>query len=285
MHISPGIMIKILISVMMAASLLDMYALQQLKEYSPRYNSEGFIRRNLRWLRPASLFRYILGRNTIQFLQRRTLLFPLFEIAFGLCTLVALLLHDLTREFARSLIYFVVALPISLIAWQDDDSSQAVTPDSLTIPGMLLGVFTSVLFGAQNYSGKFSLFLANVASHPKFLMAVNGLLSSIAGMLVSGGFIWLTGWIYLRLRHVEGMGQGAIKAAMVVGAFTGVKGGILDILLASIVGSIVGFVGMALGRISYRDTPMPFSSFIAMAGLVSVIAGPAVVDWRIKLYK
>jgi prepilin signal peptidase PulO-like enzyme (type II secretory pathway) len=283
---SMGIMLKALVSSMIAASLLDMYALQTLKEYSPGYSSEEFMRRNLRWLRPITFFRFIIGRNALQFMQRRTLLFPAFEMAFGVCTLVALLLHGPTGEFVRSIIYCVFALPICLISWQDEDPERAVTPDSLTIPGMLIGVFTSVLLGAQHYSGIFPLsLLKSVASNPKILTATDGLLSAFGGVVVGGGLLWLIGSLYQSLRNQEGLGRGAIKAMMLVGAFAGIKGALVGLILASVAGSIVGLIGMALGRISYRETAIPFSSFIAVGGLVPVIAGPAIVNWYIKLYK
>jgi leader peptidase (prepilin peptidase)/N-methyltransferase len=64
--------------------------------------------------------------------------------------------------------------------------------------------------------------------------------SSFAGILVGGGFLLATAWIYEKFTGVEGMGGGDIKLLAMIGAFLGWQSIPLTIFFASLAGSVIG---------------------------------------------
>jgi leader peptidase (prepilin peptidase)/N-methyltransferase len=65
-----------------------------------------------------------------------------------------------------------------------------------------------------------------------------------------------------------------VKLAAGLGAFLGLPGLVLTLLLASAGGALVGIGLMARGRADGR-TPLPFGTFLAGAALCALMAGPA----------
>ena len=49
------------------------------------------------------------------------------------------------------------------------------------------------------------------------------LLALILGAVVPSGFLWLTGELFQKLRHKEGLGFGDVKMMAMVGAFLGLR--------------------------------------------------------------
>ena len=92
------------------------------------------------------------------------------------------------------------------------DYDEQIIPDSITLPGTVLGVASS------------------------FLTPVT-LIDSLAGGAL--GFLLFLGiaWGYRRLTGVDGMGGGDIKLAAMLGTFLGWQGLLLTVFLASLGGT------------------------------------------------
>ena len=129
--------------------------------------------------------------------------------------------------------------------WIDLDFQ--LLPDSLTLPGALLGV------GA-------ALTLPGGARH------------AILGVAVGSGLLWLLAWGYLRLRKVEGMGGGDIKLAAMFGAVLGWQLTLLTLLLAALAGSLWGALLIAR-RQGGGQTALPFGTLLAPASMVAFLWG------------
>ena len=65
---------------------------------------------------------------------------------------------------------------------------------------------------------------------------------ALLGAIVPAGSIWLGGWLFEKLRHKEGLGFGDVKMLAMVGAFLGIRGALLTIMLGAVAGSVVGLV-------------------------------------------
>jgi leader peptidase (prepilin peptidase) / N-methyltransferase len=95
----------------------------------------------------------------------------------------------------------------------------------------------------------------------------------ILGALVTGGILFV-----LALIHPAGLGMGDVKLAAFLGAWLGWEG-----LLAVVLGSFAAFVP-ALGVIvvkgrAARKIGLPLAPFLAVGGIVAVLAGHDIVDW------
>jgi leader peptidase (prepilin peptidase) / N-methyltransferase len=113
-----------------------------------------------------------------------------------------------------------------------------------------------------------------------------GLLASTLGWTVSPAqALWgaALGWFVLwsiaagfkMLRGIEGMGVGDFKLLAALGAWFGAKYLVAIILMASVVGAVIGGILILVGRLKHKEVPMPFGPYLAGAGLLCLIVGPA----------
>ena len=77
---------------------------------------------------------------------------------------------------------------------------------------------------------------------------------------------------------MEGLGQGDWKLAAMLGAFLGWERMLLTILLASILGTVVGLALMA-SRGRSAQHPLPLGTFLGLAGIFVLFAGTSALDW------
>jgi leader peptidase (prepilin peptidase)/N-methyltransferase len=156
--------------------------------------------------------------------------------------------YGVTWELLPALWFAGAMLVVTLI-----DYDARIIPDAITLPGIALGIAAS------------------------FLTPV-GLLDAVLGAAVGFGSLYAVGWAYHRATGVEGMGGGDIKFAAMLGAFLGVAGLLLTVLLASLLGSLTGLSMMLLRR-GGRRTALPFGTFLAPAGLAVYVWGDLVIRW------
>ncbi len=87
------------------------------------------------------------------------------------------------------------------------------------------------------------------------------------GIVVGYGFLWLFKTVYRLVRHQEGIGQGDLELLAMIGSFLGPVGGVSTITLGSTLGTICAVVLLALKKTT-AQTPLPFGSFLAIAGMI-----------------
>ena len=128
---------------------------------------------------------------------------------------------------------------------------------------------------------------------PNALMAVGAALglglvavtdpSKLAEHLVAaaaaGGFFFV-----VVLAYPGGMGMGDVKLAAVLGLYLGASV-IPALLVALLAGTLVGVVIIAhKGAKAGRKTAFPFGPFLALGGIVGLLAGPAMIDWYLEAF-
>lgn len=159
------------------------------------------------------------------------------------------------------------------------DLSHRLLPDVITLPGIALGLALSLLVGIEDGAGTTLLQSVGLAdSQGRW----GGLLSSLLGAFVCGGFLWLVGAVYFKLKKVEGMGGGDLKLMGMVGSFLGVKLGLLTILLGSLLGALVGLAFIKMTGKDYRY-PLPFGSFLGIAAIAVALWGRQLVFWYLGI--
>jgi leader peptidase (prepilin peptidase)/N-methyltransferase len=95
--------------------------------------------------------------------------------------------------------------------------------------------------------------------------------SSLLGLLVGGLFPFLVAEAYLRIRGREGMGMGDFKMLAMVGAFLGWPLVWVTLILACVLGIVIGGGVLLLSRRG-MGTRIPFGTFIAVAALLCAFA-------------
>jgi leader peptidase (prepilin peptidase)/N-methyltransferase len=94
----------------------------------------------------------------------------------------------------------------------------------------------------------------------------------IAGV---GAFVFL---LVAVIAYPRGMGMGDVKLAGAMGLYLGASV-IPALLLAFLSGSVVGIVIIAREGAAGRKKAVPFGVFLALGGIVGVLAGPELIDF------
>ena len=90
----------------------------------------------------------------------------------------------------------------------------------------------------------------------------------------AGAFLFLFAAV---LAYPRGMGMGDVKLAGAMGLYLGIAV-IPAMLVAFLSGSVVGIAILAREGVSARKKAIPFGVFLALGGIVGVLAGPELVD-------
>ncbi len=103
----------------------------------------------------------------------------------------------------------------------------------------------------------------------------DALWGAVAGYLS----LWLVYWGFKLLTGKEGMGYGDFKLLAALGAWFGWQALIPLLLIASIVGAVVG-IAMKFTSGLREGGYVPFGPFLAFAGLIALVFGPGtVLQW------
>ena len=74
--------------------------------------------------------------------------------------------------------------------------------------------------------------------------------------------------MFLKLRHREGLGLGDVKLMLMVGAFMGLHGALMTLIVGSLGGSLIGLAYIKIARKDWSSYELPFGTFLAAAALV-----------------
>jgi leader peptidase (prepilin peptidase)/N-methyltransferase len=170
--------------------------------------------------------------------------YPLVEAATGGLFLLGLLVYGPTLLLGVRLLFICALVVLFAIDWEHQ-----ILPDAITLPGIVVGVSASAFLPP-------------------------GWASSLFGFAVGGLFPFLVAEAYFRLRGREGMGMGDFKMLAMVGAFLGWPLAWIVLILACLLGIVVGGGTLLVTRRGLA-THVPFGTFIAVAALAGVLAeGP-----------
>lgn len=176
----------------------------------------------------------------------------LVELLMGALAVALYARFGLGFAFFVSFVFVAALVVISFI-----DLDVRIVPDVISLPGILCGLIFSLL----------GYFVMGEASG-----ALPSPVSSLIGILVGGGFLLATAWIYERFTGVEGMGGGDIKLLAMIGAFLGWPSIPVTLFTASLVGSVVGITCMALTGAG-RRLALPFAPFLCAGALLFIFFG------------
>jgi leader peptidase (prepilin peptidase) / N-methyltransferase len=193
--------------------------------------------------------------------------------AVELLTAALFALTFLLRSGLTLALPFDLLFVAALVALVFIDAEHMLLPNTITYPGLALAVAARLL--VPNLYGVAAL-ADDLGSPPGWALSLAG---AALGALAGGGFLWLVGWLWKRLRGVDAMGMGDVKMMLMVGAYLGWPLTLLTIFVGVLTGSLAG-VGL-MARRGERDTQMllPFGIFLGIGALLSLLFGTRIVDW------
>jgi leader peptidase (prepilin peptidase)/N-methyltransferase len=139
-----------------------------------------------------------------------------------------------------------------LIAMTFIDADTQLLPDDLTLPLLWAGLLINL----------------NAVFVP--------LHEAVIGAAAGYAALWAVYWVFKLTTGKEGMGYGDFKLLAAIGAWLGWKMLPLVILLSSLVGALVGIALITMSKRG-RDNPIPFGPYLAVAGIIALLYGDAIV--------
>jgi leader peptidase (prepilin peptidase)/N-methyltransferase len=208
----------------------------------------------LRWFDNVPVLSYMLLRGRCRKCRDRiSIRYPVVE----LLTMAVFVAHYIVLG-ADILLVPRLLFASSLIVLFAIDLEHRLLPNVITLPGIVVGFAFSLL----------------VAPGP---------VSSLVGILVGGGVLWLIGEVYYRYAGQEGMGGGDVKMLAMIGAFLGWELTLVTLVLSSVLGSLAGILMLATGRGGMKYA-LPYGTFLALGALTASLAGSDILSWYIGLY-
>jgi leader peptidase (prepilin peptidase)/N-methyltransferase len=112
---------------------------------------------------------------------------------------------------------------------------------------------------------------------------VLSLIEAALGAVVSAGSILLVAKVYEIVRRREGMGLGDVKMVAMIGAFLGLQGSLLTLIIGSLVGGVGGLLFILLTRKDASTYQLPFGSFLGAAAIGVAMFGEPLIHWYLQL--
>lgn len=180
--------------------------------------------------------------------------YPLVELITGVLFALIFLKYGIAWVTAEYIVFAWMLIVVSFI-----DFDLMILPDVFTLSGIVLGLVGAALNPERDF------------------------LSSLYGVLIGGGFLWLVAYLYLLIRKEEGMGGGDIKLLAWIGAVLGWPAVPFVVLASSLVGSVVG-LSLALRGEAGLKSVIPFGPYLALAAILFLLGGERIGLWYISLF-
>jgi leader peptidase (prepilin peptidase) / N-methyltransferase len=210
--------------------------------------------RELAWYENVPIISWLFLRGRCRTCgERISVRYPIIELLTAVMCAGAFWYYGPTLLFVSRFVFGCALIVLFAI-----DLEHHLLPNVITLPGIVVGFAFSLVTGP-------------------------GYLSSLIGILVGGGLLFLVAEAYYRVRHEEGLGMGDVKMLAMVGAFLGWPATLMTLMMGSVAGSVVGVALIALKRGDMKYA-LPFGTFLAMGAALAATVGPDLLDWYLRFW-
>ena len=229
-------------------------------------------------------------------------MYPLVELTSGLLFVACYLQFGFTQATVKWLFFTCLIIVLTIT-----DLRIRMLPDLVNWPGFAAGLFFSAIVPPDD--GSVPVLYATLF-HRMPPRPVMGVLDALLGAAFGSFLLWAVAVLYKRVRGREGLGMGDVKMMAMVGAFLGVRGAFLTILMGTLMGTLVGISVIVVlytagwqrklaERASRRQLgsvntlrwaianqyQLPLGTFLGIAALLVVYFGPEIVMRWSQLFR
>jgi leader peptidase (prepilin peptidase) / N-methyltransferase len=147
-------------------------------------------------------------------------------------------------NFVVSAVFLAALVAITVI-----DLRHQIIPDAITLPGIVVGLATSLTMGRISW------------------------VDSLGGILLGGGL-----FVAIILVSRGGMGGGDLKLGAMLGAFLGWQALLVALFVSVMLGGICAVTLLVSGQVARKDA-IPFGPFLALGGVVALFWGHPIIAW------
>ena len=165
------------------------------------------------------------------------------------------------------------------------DSEHMILPNVITYPLLVFSVLVRIVF-PDVFAGKYindigSWPLGGLDVHPTIILSLTG---AFLGAIFGGGFLWLVGEVWKRLRGVEAMGLGDVKMMVAVGVLLGWKLTLLSTFLGAFGGALIGVFLISKQKDRDMQTQIPFGIFLGSGSIIALLFGDRIIAWYLSTF-
>jgi leader peptidase (prepilin peptidase)/N-methyltransferase len=164
-------------------------------------------------------------------------MYPIIEFLTGAMFVLTYYTFGLTLATFKFLIFGCLLIVLIVT-----DLRVRILPDAINWPGFGVGLAFSVKVPPPDGIAAALFHRSDLLQPPA---AVLGLIDALLGAALGSLLLWVAAYAYKLVRKREGMGMGDVKMMAMVGAFLGVRGAFLTILLGTLLGSVLGLTLVA----------------------------------------
>ncbi|HEX3015938.1 MAG TPA: prepilin peptidase [Desulfobacteria bacterium] len=203
----------------------------------------------LKWYDLFPVLSYIfLGGKCRQCRSHISWRYPLVEALTGMLFVLAYRYDGLSAGLIVHLVFLCLLVVIAFI-----DLEHLIIPNKLVLPGTVLGLLFTLITHSPT--------------------PISGFLSALGA-----GLFFFIIWFF----YPQGMGEGDIKLALMLGAFLGWPLIPIAIFIAALSGTIVGVIYITT-KGGGRKTQIPFGTFLAFGSVVALFYGERLVSSYLRL--
>jgi leader peptidase (prepilin peptidase)/N-methyltransferase len=185
--------------------------------------------------------------------------------------LTAVMFVVVYNHYGLSYDFFIYTLFIcGLLIATFVDIKHRIIPDEISVGGIIIGFILNAIKGVNL---------------KPFALSFQPVLNSFLGIIVGGGLIYLTGWlfdlVYFKMLkkppiqgETESMGGGDVKLLAMIGAFLGWQRALLTFFLAPLFGVVVGVINL----IVKKDHTIPYGPFLSLGALLSLFWADKIIN-------
>lgn len=212
-------------------------------------------KKNIKWFHNIPIFSWIFLKGKCAYCGSP------YSIRYLLVELIMGILYILCFYFSSSLFNLIEYLifVFGLVVCSFIDLDHMILPDEFTLSGIVIGFIGSFFNPERDW------------------------LSSLMGIILGGGFLWATAYIYFVFTKQDGMGGGDIKLLAWIGAVLGWKAVPFVILTSAISGSLVGLI-VSRKSIEGLKTAIPYGPYLAIGALFYMFGGESLASWYLEIF-
>ena len=204
--------------------------------------------------------------------------YPAVEFLNALLWILVFWIIGFTWFLPVALIFVSVILALIFI-----DAENMILPDVINFPLLFFALIVRIVFAfvPDNFYPLDLKFypLNEFETLPVWLVS---LLGALLGGLVGGGFLWLVGAVWKKLRGVDAMGFGDVKMMFAVGALLGWRLTFLSIFLGAFSGAVIGIFLLSRQKDKDFQAQIPFGIFLGIGSILALLFGEQMIRWYLE---
>lgn len=193
--------------------------------------------------------------------------YPVVELITGVLFFCAFRFLGTTVAAAKFSVFGAI-----MIALVFSDLEERILPDEFTVGGTVIG---AIFAAFVPISGGILLLMFYGNKHPWLVSMCDSLLAAA----ICSGSLWAVRVLYEKVRNREGLGLGDVKMGALIGAFLGVQGALLTLLVGSLLGVVIGLSYTWFTGKDASTYELPFGSFLGAAALVVGFFSEVIFNW------